>query len=163
MPARGAPVIRDSVARRVSAARKRRVLVATDGSRGSDAALRFAVDLAGCSGIALTVITVAGEKRGPGAQEALKRGERLLAAAARALRRSGVPADLHVVGARPHESIPEAIRRESDRLKADLVVVGSEGRDTLREWVVGGTALRLIYLATRPVTVVRPPRVRRRV
>ncbi len=150
------------MARRQSPARKRKVLVATDGSRGSNAALRFAVDLAGCSGIALTVITVDGDKRGPGAREALKRSERSLAAAARQLRRSGVEADLHVVGARPHESIPEAIRRESDRLKADLVIVGSEGRDTLREWVVGGTALRLIYLATRPVTVVRP-RPRRKV
>jgi hypothetical protein len=41
------------------------------------------------------------------------------------------------------------------------VVVGSEGRDTLDEWVVGGTALRLIYVARRPVTVVRAPRRRR--
>jgi nucleotide-binding universal stress UspA family protein len=151
------------VARRVSAARKRRVLVATDGSRGSNAAIRFAVDLAGCSGIALTVISVASDNRGPAGREALKRGESSLASAARQLKRSGVPADLHIVGARPHESIPEAIRRESDRLKVDLVVIGSEGRDTLREWVVGGVALRLIYLATRPVTVVRPPRLRRRV
>jgi nucleotide-binding universal stress UspA family protein len=44
---------------------------------------------------------------------------------------------------------------------ADLVVVGSEGRDTLSEWVVGGNALRLIYLARCPVVVVRPPRRRR--
>ena len=43
----------------------------------------------------------------------------------------------------------------------DLVVVGSEGRDTLNEWVVGGVALRLIYVARRPVTVVRPPRRRK--
>jgi nucleotide-binding universal stress UspA family protein len=150
------------VARRVSAARKRKVLVATDGSRGSNAALRFAVDLAGCSGIALTVITVALKKRAPGAPEVLRRAESSLAVAARRLRRSGVQADLRVVEARPRESIPEAILRESNRLNVDLVVIGSEGRDTLREWVVGGTALRLIYLATRPVTVVRPPRARRR-
>ena len=92
----------------------------------------------------------------------IQRAESSLAVAARRLRRSGVQADLSVVEARPRESIPEAILRESNRLNVDLVVIGSEGRDTLREWVVGGTALRLIYLATRPVTVVRPPRVRRR-
>jgi len=40
-------------------------------------------------------------------------------------------------------------------------VVGSEGRDTLSEWVLGGTALRLIYVAHRPVTVVRAPRRRK--
>jgi len=150
------------VARRQSPARKRKVLVATDGSRGSNAALRFAVDLAGCSGIALTVITVVLKKRAPGASEAIQRTESSLTAADRSLRRSGVQADLHVVEARPRESIPEAILRESNRLNVDLVVIGSEGRDTLREWVVGGTALRLIYLATRPVTVVRPSRARRR-
>jgi len=150
------------VDRRSSPARRRKILVATDGSRGGHAALRFAADLAVIPGTTLIVITVAAEKRSPEAEESLKRAEAALAAAARSLRRSEVLAELHVVAARPQESIPEAIRRESDRIKADLVVIGSEGRDTLREWVVGGVALRLIYLATRPVTVVRPPRLRKR-
>jgi len=136
---------------------KWKVLVATDGSRGGTAALRFAADLASKPGTSLTVITVAPEKT-PAQQ---RHAEKSLASAARALSRSGVVANLRVVGARPEESIPEVIRRESDRLGADLVVVGSEGRDTLTEWVVGGVALRLIYLATRPVTVVRPARRRR--
>jgi hypothetical protein len=48
---------------------------------------------------------------------------------------------------------------------ARLVVItveggSSEGRDTLHEWVVGGTTLRLIYLSRRPVTVVLPARLR---
>jgi len=137
------------------------VLVATDGSRGGNAALRFAADLAAKPGTSLTVITVAPTANGNGATDSRRRAERSLAVAARELGRSGVAADLRVVGARPEESIPEAIRRESDRVRADLVVIGSEGRDTLSEWVVGGVALRLIYLATRPVTVVRPPRRRR--
>jgi nucleotide-binding universal stress UspA family protein len=58
------------------------------------------------------------------------------------------------------DRVPEAISREADRARADLVVIGSEGRDSLNEWVVGGTALRLIYVARRPVTVVRAPRKR---
>ena len=138
-----------------------RVLVATDGSRGSAAAIRFASGLAGNPGAALTVISVVGtppgDTEGPGG-----RAERALASASRTLRRAGVDAELRLVDALPRESVPEAIRRESDRLRADLVVVGSEGRDTLREWVVGGVALRLLYLATRPVAVIRPPRVRTR-
>jgi nucleotide-binding universal stress UspA family protein len=142
--------------------RKWKVLVATDGSRGGTAALRFAANLACKPGTALTVITVAAEKHSAHEKESLQHAKHSLASAGRTLRRSGVDAELRVVGARPQESIPEAIKRESDRLKADLVVIGSEGRDTLREWVVGGVALRLIYLATRPVTVVRPPRLRRR-
>lgn len=141
---------------------KRRVLVATDGSRGGNAALRFGADLAATSRAALTVITVAAAKRSPDARESLQAAENSLAAAARMLRRSRIPADLHVVTSHKGDSISEAICRESNRLKVDQVVIGSEGRDTLREWVVGGVTLRLIYLATRPVTVVRPPRLRRR-
>lgn len=143
------------------ASRRWRVLVATDGSRGGNAALRFAADLAAKPGTSLTVITVAPERSTGETQDPRRRAEKSLALAGRELGRAGVTADLRVVAARPQESIPEAIRRESDRLRADLVVIGSEGRDTLSEWVVGGVALRLIYLATRPVTVVRPPRRRR--
>ncbi|MGE5413919.1 MAG: universal stress protein [Syntrophomonadaceae bacterium] len=141
--------------------RRWKVLVATDGSRGGSAALRFAADLAAKPGTSLTVITVAPNNGTGEASDSRRRAEKSLATAARELDRSGVAAELRIVGARPEESIPEAIRRESDRLHADLVVIGSEGRDTLSEWVVGGVALRLIYLATRPVTVVRPPRRKR--
>ncbi len=138
-----------------------KVLIATDGSRGGSAALRFAADLAAKPGTSLTVISVAPTPNGDGTSDFRRRAEKSLAAAARELGRAGVSAELRVVDSRPQESIPEAIRRESDRLRADLVVIGSEGRDTLSEWVVGGVALRLIYLATRPVTVVRPPPRRR--
>lgn len=71
---------------------------------------------------------------------------------------NGVAAKYRFVPARSAGLVPETISQEADRLKADLVVIGSEGRDTLSEWVVGGVALRLIYVARRPVVVVRPPR-----
>ncbi len=67
----------------------------------------------------------------------------------------------HLVSPRSTAPVPETISREADRLKADLVVVGSEGRDSLTEWVLGGVALRLVYVSRRPVAVVRPPRRRK--
>ena len=72
-----------------------------------------------------------------------------------------VTLDGNEAAARVAHRLSEVISREADKLKADLVVVGSEGRDTLSEWVLGGTALRLIYVAHRPVTVVRAPRRRK--
>jgi nucleotide-binding universal stress UspA family protein len=88
-----------------------------------------------------------------------RQAQRVLADAAREVRRHGSPAArFELVRARGADDVPEAISRQADRLRADLVVVGSEGRDSLTEWVVGGTALRLIYVARRPVTVVRAPR-----
>jgi nucleotide-binding universal stress UspA family protein len=133
-----------------------KVLVAVDGSRGSAAALRFASDISACASARLTVMTVATPSESKSAE--LARAHRLLEAAAEKLLRAGVHSERRVVTIRPADSIPEAIRRESDRMRADLVVIGSEGRDTLREWVVGGVALRLLYLSRRPVVVVRPPR-----
>ena len=85
--------------------------------------------------------------------------ERVLGDAARATPRGGrTPARFELMRARDAGEVPEAISRQADRMRVDLVVVGSEGRDSLAEWVVGGTALRLIYVARRPVTVVRAPR-----
>jgi len=136
-----------------------KILVATDGSRGSEEAVRFAKRLAkGNPASRLDVITVeGGNGSGPSsrreAREAIRR-------AALELANGSVRARFRVIRGKPG-AVPEAICRESERLKASLVVVGSEGRDTLHEWVVGGIALRLIYLSRRPVTVVRPVRRRK--
>ena len=132
-----------------------RILVATDGSRAGLAALRFGTRLAGEDGSReLTVLTVyAGLEDGaPGTNGSAERrhAERVLERAAREVcRRGSPPARFELVRARVADEVPEAISRTADRLRADLVVVGSEGRDSLTEWVVGGTALRLIYVARR--------------
>ncbi|HSS45107.1 MAG TPA: universal stress protein [Thermoanaerobaculia bacterium] len=155
-----------------------KIVVATDGSRGGAAALKFAARLAARdASTELTIITVESQqtirpsggvsivvKPGPPPtkQETRRKARRVLDEAAQKLRRYPVRARFHLVASNRHP-IPETISREADRLKADLVVIGSEGRDTLSEWVVGGTALRLIYVARRPVAVVRPPRRRKTV
>jgi len=140
-----------------------RIVVATDGSRASDAALKFAARLAADGKAELTVVTVVpGYGRSPDgrAKSNSGRSAKILQEAGRKLAARGVTADLRPVDARQTGAVPEAIVREAEKLKADLVVIGSEGRDTLSEWVLGGVALRLIYLSRRPVTVVRPPRKR---
>src|SRR5262249_41136964 len=130
-----------------------RILVATDGSRGSAAALSFAIRLATREAASeLIVVTVDAAEHSPAAvdedvREAQRRAQRVLDAAAREMNRLGAAAKFRRIPARGRDGIPEAISREADRLRADLVVVGSEGRDTLSEWILGGTALRLIYLA----------------
>jgi nucleotide-binding universal stress UspA family protein len=151
-----------------------RILVATDGSRGSGAALHFAARLAARDAqTELIVLSVEprdggvsvgsgflplGEKATDGA---LGQARRILESAARGRRQKSNEARFRLISTRSLDEVPEAISREADRVRADLVIIGSEGRDTLNEWVVGGTALRLIYVARRPVTVVRPPRRRK--
>jgi len=126
-----------------------KILAATDGSRAGNAAVRFASNLLGNARKGeLVVLTV------------LPDGADLPDAATGEKPRSGAAARFRVVRARHADEVPEVISREADRLRVDLIVVGSEGRESLADWVVGGTALRLIYVARRPVTVVRAPRKR---
>ncbi len=146
-----------------------KILVATDGSRGSAAALRFAARLAGRDHrsqlIVLTIGNIVRDSAAHGAPASTwgrRAAQKILDDAARDIQRCGVHASFRLVSADRRRPVPEAISREADRLKADLVVVGSEGRDTLSEWVLGGVALRLIYVARRPVAVVRPPRRRKK-
>lgn len=148
-----------------------RILVATDGSRGSAAALRFAANLAARDPQSEMIILTIGNSgpfpkgRSAGTAAAPIHQERISGAvlkdAARQLQSRGLSGRSRFQMLRTRQPVPDAIARFADRVNADLVVVGSEGRDTLSEWVVGGVALRLIYMARRPVTVVRPPRLRR--
>lgn len=144
-----------------------KVMVATDGSPAGAAALRFGARLARLDpSVALVVVTVSpedgrGRRAGPDHSDGDAGARRTMTEAERAMSRERVRADVQLVARRPSEGVPDAISRHADRLRADLVVVGSEGRDTLKEWVVGGVALRLIYVARRPVVVVRAPRRRR--
>ncbi len=134
-----------------------RILVATDGSRAGNAAVRFAAKLATRNPRNRLIVITVDAASNKGSARLQPESGWVLAGAARQLR--GHPARFQRVPA-DADQIPEAISREADRIKADLVVIGSEGRDSLNEWVVGGTALRLIYVARRPVTVVRAPRKR---
>ena len=140
-----------------------KILVATDGSRGGNAAVRFAARLAARDAAAeLVLITIAG--RAVVSRIALPRPQPpndILAGASEILRSYGVTERCELLSLKTRREIPEAISTLADRIHADLVVIGSEGRDTLNEWVVGGVALRLIYVARRPVVVVRPTRRRK--
>ncbi len=136
-----------------------KILVATDGSRAGVAAVKFAARLAtGDRTAELIVLTV--DSNGASAKAQAAGSQKVLENAARQVGRRGRPARFQRVPSRGAD-VPDVISREADRLRADMVVVGSEGRDSLDEWVVGGTALRLIYVARRPVTVVRAPRKRK--
>ena len=138
-----------------------RILAATDGSRAGDAAVRFASNLLGrARNGELVVLTVESHPAPPAPAVPRANGGTPKTSAGNALRGRPSATRYVIAHARHADEVPEVISREADRIRADMIVVGSEGRDSLEEWVVGGTALRLIYVARRPVTVVRAPRKR---
>jgi nucleotide-binding universal stress UspA family protein len=139
-----------------------KILAATDGSRAGNAAVRFASNLLGGARKGELVVLTVEPPSSASAIPAVPGGNgtgALQRAVARTLRGRSA-ARFVVARARHADEVPEVISRQADRLRAELIVVGSEGRESLAEWVVGGTALRLIYVARRPVTVVRAPRKR---
>lgn len=146
---------------------KVRILAATDGSRASAAALRFAVRLALASRGRLDVVTV-GElppsviREGPGSRSLSSFERSDLRSVRAALERSrsetrGMPSRVRCdyVAARGLETFAETISRQANRLDADLLVLGSRGGIPVTRWLLGSVANRLVHLARRPVAIVR--------
>ena len=138
-----------------------KILVATDGSRAGLAALRFGTRLVGQNGAGeLTVLTVyaSSEADAAGVNGSARReqAEQVLAKVAREVSRRGSPRARSSWFVPRRRRGPEAISRAADRLEADLVVVGSEGRN--RDGTAVGDGPPPIYVARKPVTVVRARR-----
>jgi nucleotide-binding universal stress UspA family protein len=149
-----------------------KLVVATDGSRGSRAALRFAARTAkSCRTTQIVVVTVGALRRQllfahPDAPAGLvlwpeleKReralAERVLGDAAREARKHGVKVRCRFVQPRRLGPVAEAIAHEADKEKADLIVVGTEGHGGAGNWSIGSVSARLLHIARRPVAVVR--------
>ena len=145
-----------------------KILVATDGSLASRAAVRFAATLAAGSRAGRLIVVAVGF---PGSRShrtatrmplpAATNGndrrstQRILEVARRDAERLGARARCRYVGRRDLEPIAETIAREAERERADLVVVGSGGGTEVARWALGSITHRLVHLARRPVAVVR--------
>jgi nucleotide-binding universal stress UspA family protein len=150
-----------------------KILVATDGSRGGEAAVRQAGKLAGAMRSARVTVVMAGAARrqivlgsagvgfpmeGLPEMEAAERrwGEGILAKSVRSLKKARVAAASRFLSA-GLAPVAEAILREANRIGADLLIVGNEGWGAIREMAFGSVTLRLLNLARCPLLVVRPP------
>ncbi|HUM15025.1 MAG TPA: universal stress protein [Candidatus Nitrosotalea sp.] len=146
-------------------ARIRRILHATDFSRASMPALKWAVDLAKANRGQLLVLHVMTPPSlaMPGEGYVSPTLYENLEASARAQARKqldAVVARARKAGARvtglllegvPHELIARAARSR----KADLLVIGTHGRSGLAKLFLGSVASRVVSMAPRPVLTVR--------
>lgn len=139
----------------------RRILVPTDGSERSRAALERALELAEAFRATVTGLYVVNESSYVGLPtgfewETLVRalreeGARALADVESAARARGVPVETKLVEGHPAERIVQEAEAH------DLVVVGTLGRTGLAHLLLGSVAERVIRHAPCPVLVVRAP------
>ncbi|NOZ58574.1 MAG: universal stress protein [Euryarchaeota archaeon] len=140
------------------------ILVATDGSRFSEAAVCYAMHLAKQSGARLTIIHVANVH---GYVEVLwhdmkrkyrEEGMRVLEEVREHCSLEGIEAETLLEEGVPYLKIVEAAKR----LNCDLIILGSHGHSGLEKMLLGSVAERVIGISPVPVMVVPPEYVVRR-
>ena len=136
----------------------KRMLVATDGSPGANAAVDAAIDFAGQTGSLLTVVCIRQlpEHLGTPLYERavsneLRQGRAVIENAAVRARRAGVEVESEILTGQPAEEI---VRLATSR-DVDLIVVGSHGRGRVATAFLGSVASQIVHTADRPVLVVK--------
>jgi len=137
-----------------------RILVPTDGSAGSNEALRHGIDLAQKYDATVHLVYavdegIYGHYGGidaiEHAEEALKEaGEEALQAARERAESASVPVEVHVEHTTPHEGIIDTARQ----VGADLIVMGTERRSEEYRRMLGSVSERVVRLSPIPVHLV---------
>ena len=121
------------------------ILIATDGSRYSDAAAIEAIGVSKRCGSSLIVISVATS------DEEIKSAEDNVKKVVELAEKEGIKTDGLAVKGIPYEAIVDASKRKG----ADLIVVGSHGRTGLERLFMGSVTERVIGHSESAVLVVR--------
>jgi nucleotide-binding universal stress UspA family protein len=144
-------VVKDEAATR-SVDPAHHVVVGTDGSDESAAAVRFAASRAAAGAAPLEVVTCTGGHQVPGVDEQQLRAsaQRIAEAAAEQARAThpGLPVSRRVEDCPPEVTLVDA------STDAGLVVVGSRGRGVFEGLLLGSVSHAVIHGATCPVAVV---------
>lgn len=138
------------------------ILVATDGSKGSEAALSEAFDLAKRLGAKVLVASVAppvsellgGSLYKEKTSEHLNRARTALDAARKMAEEAGVEGEFEVF----EGDAAEEIANIAESRNADLVVVGTRGLGSIAGSLLGSVSAGVIRRSKRPVVVVHEPR-----
>lgn len=135
-----------------------RILVPIDGSNPATAALDHALEIARDWDAAVSLLYVADTNEpsqtrlGTEVVDVLEReGEEILSDARDRATDYRVSVTTDVVQGMPHDAIVEYARTHD----ADLIVMGTHGRDGLERYVLGSVAARVVNEATVPVLTVR--------
>ena len=143
----------------------KRILVATDGSEGSDRAIRFAVDLAKSSGAEILLVNVIGGEGLPADmlgslpetqtvwfREILENNSARILQHARDIAQSSGASLVHLEARRG--DVARTVIEIAGEKQADLIVVGKRGTGQLAGALLGSVSQKLVSLSPVSVTVV---------
>lgn len=145
----------------------KRILVATDGTKLSDKAVKVAIALAKSSGAHLTAFYAAAEYKTPyypegayfvwptSADYKRRVGEsatKMLTKIAKAADDADVPSDTFYVF---NDHTHQAIINQAKKSKADLIVMASHGRRAVSAMLLGSETQKVLAYSKIPVLVVR--------
>lgn len=141
----------------------RRILVAIDGSKSSNLALKEAIRLAKEQRASLRLIHVVDQMPAytievpyliDDYQKAmLEAGRKTLAKCAAKAKAARVKFDTKLVVTLT-QSIGDVINKEARRWSANLIVIGTHGRRGFNHLLLGSVAERVIQLAVKPILVI---------
>jgi nucleotide-binding universal stress UspA family protein len=138
-----------------------KILVATDGSKGAEKAVKFAAGLASATGSSLTLVYVVARlpttkadiielfKEVLGSLE--QEGEKHLLRGKMTAEKLGAKTNTKLLEGNPAEEI----LKEAKKGGHDLIVVGSYGRGAVNKLLLGSVSSRLVHLSKIPVLVVK--------
>lgn len=137
------------------------IVVGTDGSKGSEAALSEALDLARRLNAGLLVVAVAapvsdllgGSVYQGRVSEHQSRARKALDAAREVVGAAGAEAEFEMF----EGDAAEELAKIAESRDADLVVVGTRGLGALAGSFLGSVSSELVRRSSRPVVVVREP------
>lgn len=124
------------------------ILLGYDGSEGSEKAADLALSLAQKYGATVVVCHAFGQT--PVTLESSE-VKGLVEPVAERMREAGVDAEISI----PDELPAEGILRAAEEGHADLIVMGSRGRGTFADLLLGSTADRVLRFAKIPVVIAR--------
>ena len=134
-----------------------KILVATDGSRFSlaavERAVRFALAYGGIIEV-VSVVDVPAELYGEApdlVEELIRKAKEYADAAVQVAREKGISCTSHIVEGIAYEVIPEL----AQRLGAEVIFIGSHGRTGMLRLLLGNVAEKIIGFATCPVLVAK--------
>ncbi len=135
-----------------------RILLPVDGTKHSDKAVGHAIRLAKDGGevLVLTVLPamprlLGGDALHEAVKAAMEEGRELTKSALNALREAGISCEEKIVfSSSPAQAIITAAQRQG----ADIIVMGSRGRNTFQGLFLGSVTHRVLTLAAIPVMVI---------